>query len=1072
MASTVGSIAEEQPSTPDALPSEIPCHFTQTATEGDCPLLSPEDANKSRGSLYDLHKEPCAVVVDGTLVVDAAQIPPPLPAKRDVDISLVLNSSLHGLTVSFRNPRSVVLITPSIAHIEIQMVREKELASFQDVLVRAGQDKLAEVDRRGGLEPSAVRILCRMRDTMRPHMQEVESVGKPNAQALSMVASHQIEFICVVDRPLAIAALDWFSKLLSMSVSGGTTFALYRRQYTQSIMLDFRQVMLQDFETSAKVPSTLSHLLTGDSLDKIRDLSSSQVKGLETYLIAHASDYLMLLMIANFREWEVRTSGSKKTAKHRGLPFFKQQQVLATLSTSENVAGKFDIMHLFREAGTGAAYTYNFVAQSVRTQPSDNIWRVHSDATARQNIVMEMLSRASLGKELSVAVHGSLRQMVEGFLLLSGGPGTGKSLCLCVMAATSILYGSTATVSAETDRNVDELFGIVASVLSTIESATKPTLVRRLSSPDEKKIRESLWAVGADDLHFLPDHAPDTASLESGIYNASLAKQAWHNAWKADDSSPECLKLYKMALEDLKEHCCDVGDPIEAKKQQRELWNKARAVAQDAETYILETCSVVFASVDTLATLFDKGYRGGEILLVDQVSRLTMPQLLSIFSPCSQYDRVVLAGDPDQIMPHPRSRAMDRNEAGQLFSESIFNSRFARFVDGQVLTLNQNHRNTELMVKLLNVLNSGRPFKSPLVSAQPQQTHPFAASARTSRIGMSEGSPALARLSKWDFENKSVMFVNVKADPDVANRHNPEAVAAFLQSADFFTNTLCIDERTISFMSMHSHVVSEMVSELDDHDSNISTYAVDLSHNHTNAIVWIDLGVINSDNVYFATDLKRLILAASRASVLLIFCGDLKALQNLPTLQNNARLAPLRRLIRFFEDEGLIFQWEKASRKRGKATKRKRENDTVSSQYPAETRKKVKYEDDDSSQRPAAVMKRKAKDEDEDEDEGSPHQPHVVKKAKHEEDGSRHWAEAMEEDAAQEEDDGWHAPVQAKKKKKKAKRWYSYQDPDAPPYEHVDRGSSSEDRTTDDGLPAEKRCAHSLDASSDALDYA
>lgn len=110
-------------------------------------------------------------------------------------------------------------------------------------------------------------------------------------------------------------------------------------------------------------------------------------------------------------------------------------------------------------------------------------------------------------------------------------------------------------------------------------------------------------------------------------------------------------------------------------------------------------------------------------------------------------------------------------------------------------------------------------------------------------------------------------------------------------------------------------------------------------------------------------------------------------------------------------------------------------------------------------------MKRKA----EDEVEGSPHQPHAVKKAKHEEGGSRHWAEAMEEDTAQEEGDGSQAPVQAKKKK--AKRWYSYQDPDAPPYEHVDKGSSSEDRTTDDGLPAEKRCAHGLDASSDALDY-
>ncbi|KAK4502805.1 hypothetical protein PRZ48_006231 [Zasmidium cellare] len=228
-----------------------------------------------------------------------------------------------------------------------------------------------------------------------------------------------------------------------------------------------------------------------------------------------------------------------------------------------------------------------------------------------------------------------------------------------------------------------------------------------------------------------------------------------------------------------------------------------------------------------------------------------------------------------------------------------------------------------MWTKLLDKLKHGD-------DAQPQQTHPFAAAARTRQREREELSLASKNFSKWDFENKPMIFANVTTSKKVTgtrNPLNPKATESFLKISKYLVKMLGIDEQTISFLSAQKLVIGDVAAKVKDRGMDIDARRFDPVHEHKNDIIWIDLGIVNDHNIHFFADLERVFTAASGASVLLIFSGNLEAIHAIPKLQSDERLAEFRKFLDFFEEEGLVLPLKELPIQRTQPGKRKREEE-------------------------------------------------------------------------------------------------------------------------------------------------
>jgi superfamily I DNA and/or RNA helicase len=413
-----------------------------------------------------------------------------------------------------------------------------------------------------------------------------------------------------------------------------------------------------------------------------------------------------------------------------------------------------------------------------------------------------------------------LALVAEDVALIHGPPGTGKTTVLVEIARQAVLRGEKVLACAASNAAVD---------LLAQRMDAQGLMVVRLGHP--ARVDESVQDITLD---------ARIEAHERYQLGRELVREATRLMAQARKQLDRGRSADRYAL------------ARQARYDAKQLFAEARVHERAAEAEILEKAQVVAATATSLTPERLRGHRF-DLALLDEASQAHEPIALL---PFEHADRVVLAGDPQQLPPTVVSQ-----EAVKLgLGTSLFERLLATHGDGIKQLLTVQHR----MNEAIEAFSNGRFYGGALV-AHPSVAHHLLCDL-----------PGVARdertVQPLAFVDTAGTGYNEEAPPESASKRNPGEAKLVEQEVEALLKAGLKPEQ-IGVISPYEGQV-RLLSDLLRHDG-LEIDTVDAFQGREKEAIVVSLVRSNNDSeLGFLADVRRLNVALTRARRRLVVIGD------------------------------------------------------------------------------------------------------------------------------------------------------------------------------------------------------
>ncbi|KAK4555616.1 hypothetical protein LTR86_007369 [Recurvomyces mirabilis] len=243
----------------------------------------------------------------------------------------------------------------------------------------------------------------------------------------------------------------------------------------------------------------------------------------------------------------------------------------------------------------------------------------------------------------------------EAFCQLIGTPGSGKTRTLVLVAISCVLYDQRIIITAQSNEALNRIFEEWLKVSKLIQALLTDCGL------DIGCARVN--ACGAKTYMRFADNKPlPMKSARAELHSSQntlpyLTHQAAMQC--AHEPGDTCIHEYGRMLK-------SSNPPTQA---------QIMVLAEQAETEYLAKCHVILITVDTLSLLLCRGRIEADIVMVDDASQMTVPQLNLAVQSNPSMRQLFMFGDPSQHGSRPKSRS-NSSEFGVALSKSPFEAFF------------------------------------------------------------------------------------------------------------------------------------------------------------------------------------------------------------------------------------------------------------------------------------------------------------------------------------------------------------------------------------------------------------
>ncbi|KAK4547044.1 hypothetical protein LTR36_001265 [Oleoguttula mirabilis] len=544
-----------------------------------------------------------------------------------------------------------------------------------------------------------------------------------------------------------VAPLEWYRTMIHHCMrpnwSGMGTFSAYAAHHDDhsapSDVSSLVDAMLGKYDRYSEYPTIPGHMYR-KAEQNVRDVTTIAEKP----VIATREQWVLRTVIALFRECQIVSSDDKfafeQEREANTTALLRQMKAVRKIMDVPAHTQTFDIGRLVLGLST-CIYTLNL---SVEFQ-STTSWSNGDPITLYQRAAITSVihkTRHLADNQQRELFSMSLEQCINGYIELTGSPGSGKTWCLAAVAMFYALHNQRTIVSAQHNVAVEELVRKYIRHTTDLEiTDLSPHLkfVRLYHTSDKQ--RSTLCCGEQPQLHA-------SANMQFPEYSLAYLTMAAADVY-IPNASP-ALRNYRDALVVFRK----------SKRMLRDCEALTKA-AEPAETEYLATCPVVFATADTLSSLLHLNRIQADALCVDDVSRMTVPQFNHVVQGSFSLRRVVAAGDPLQLGPKLQSVSCQTSEYACDLGRSPCQSFFLR--EGQRCYLLGNYRNPSSIARLLPDVGYYRPGMTSCCD----QISPPKPNDTVDRIESRKSDPEVffGRLANVDFRRKPFVFLSVPGGP-------------------------------------------------------------------------------------------------------------------------------------------------------------------------------------------------------------------------------------------------------------------------------------------------------------------
>lgn len=299
------------------------------------------------------------------------------------------------------------------------------------------------------------------------------------------------------------------------------------------------------------------------------------------------------------------------------------------------------------------------------------------------SVIKQMERKAN--PEQGMVISKSLRSNVNGYLEVTGPPGTGKTWTMAGVAAILALLGKRVIVTAQSNQSVNELLSKTESHLQDAKKQGSTKLVRIVRvhhATAEDGHRSSLISTDSSKQHATHQ------TMAFPQYSLSLLTIELARSKRVEDHTDDRLRSYAY----------DLGSKTKSKILGMDS-ALCSSVVESAEDACLETMDMIFTTADTLTNLMRRPAVRSEIMIVDELSLSTTSQFVQVVSKNDACEAVYSSGDPSQVNPKPQSRKAKVSEFGTTYGLSAMKALYLH--PDQRVMVKKNYRISAETVNLL-----------------------------------------------------------------------------------------------------------------------------------------------------------------------------------------------------------------------------------------------------------------------------------------------------------------------------------------------------------------------------------
>ncbi|GAB1733827.1 hypothetical protein NU195Hw_g9000t1 [Hortaea werneckii] len=407
------------------------------------------------------------------------------------------------------------------------------------------------------------------------------------------------------------------------------------------------------------------------------------------------------------------------------------------------------------------------------------------------DVAASMVDVCSLNEEQQEFFHAALAGPYANTLILEGVPGSGKTTCLAALAIAAMRMGAKVLVCSQSNSGASALFDQVTNLIESRKDIRdlRDQCVRYRSNVVEELALEQLESA-------LP---PDPLRQDREKY--SMAARIHDYVQRNPEDS---------VVRDLKSH-------LQARLLGKNSASRSSfgTVITLLQQRIINDCLLVGATSFMSTNLHDLDY-DADVLIFDEASQATEPDLLMATATQRDLLLVVLAGDSKQLGPVVPSHTSSRNTYGNILATSPLRRVKDAYPEVQRMTLHRNYRAHPSLIKMPSELF----YDGSMIAGCPDLGSWDTQLARRVRSMLTgpDFAGAFQDSKKALAEDNRQFFLNVESQPvredNGSSWRNESGVAAVVALAKRLTTTCEVAPSDIGIISMYREDVRYLKAQL------------------------------------------------------------------------------------------------------------------------------------------------------------------------------------------------------------------------------------------------------------------